>query len=225
MKMNWLLVGVAAIVALCVYHGYKCGLVRMLFSIVTFIVTIFLVRLLAPVGVQALKNTDVIYDAIKAPIEKVLEEQIDGQVKTEEVLESCQVSDDVKENIMAMADKTGITEVAIFTPEVKGIAADCITLRIIDLLAYIILFIVINIGLRVLGSVLDLFSKLPIIKDMNKLGGCIFGAIEGLAIVWLVFIVITIFSTTGWGSACFEMIGDSAILSILYAKNIFLVFV
>ena len=223
--MNWLLLSVIILIAICVLHGLKSGLVRMLFSIATFIVTIVLVKMLAPVGVQALKNTDVIYDSIKAPIEKVLEEQIDGQIKTEEVLESCQVSDEVKANIMSMADKTGITEVTVFTPEVKEIAADCITLRMIDLLAYIILFILINAALRILGVVLDLFSKLPVIKEMNQLGGCVFGAVEGVAIVWLLFIVITIFSTTAWGSACFEMIGDSAILSFLYAKNIFLIFV
>ena len=78
--MNWLLLSVILLMVICIFHGYKSGLVRMLFSVATFVVTILLVKMLAPVGVQAMKNTDVIYDAIKAPVEKLLDEKIDGQV-------------------------------------------------------------------------------------------------------------------------------------------------
>lgn len=223
--MNWLLVCVIGIIVVCILNGYRKGLVRMLFSIATFIVTIFLVRLLAPVGVQAIKGNDAVYNAIKKPVEQVMDQQIDGEIKTEEVLDSCHVTEEVKAGIMSMAERSGITEVSVFTPEVKNIASDCITLKIIDLLTYVILFLIINIGLRVIGVVLDLFSKLPVIKEMNQLGGIVFGAVEGLAVVWIVLLVITAFATTAWGNSCFDMIADSRFLSALYANNIFLVFV
>lgn len=225
MEINWLLICVIGIIGACVYHGYRAGLVRMVVSITTFIVTIFLVRLLAPVGVEFVKNNDTIYHAIETSIEKMLDEKVDGEIKTEEVLDVYQIPDDVKENIMKAANETGISEVNLFTPQVKKITVECLTLKVIDLMVYIVLFILINIGLRVIGMVLDTFSKIPGIKGVNKLAGSLFGVIEGLAVVWIMFIVITLFSGTAWGSACFEMIGQSTVLSIIYAKNVFLVFV
>jgi len=88
-----------------------------------------------------------------------------------------------------------------------------------------LLLLLINIGLRVVGIILDRFSKLPGIRGVNKLAGSLLGIIEGVVFVWICFLVITIFATTGWGSWCLERIGDSTLLSILYAGNVFLVFV
>lgn len=219
--MNWMLICVIALLAICLYHGYRQGLVRMLFSIVTFFVTIVLVRLLAPVGIQMLKNTDAVYDGVKAPVVRFLDEHVDGKQETQEVLDTCQIPESIKSTIMELAEKMDMNQVTLFTPEMRDITADCITLWIIDLLAYVLMFIIINIALRIVGKLLNVFSRLPVVRVMNRLGGCLFGALEGVAFVWLGFVVVTIFSTTDWGRTCFEMIKSSSFLSVLYASNIF----
>lgn len=225
MDINWLLAGVAVIFIACCYHGYRCGLVKMLFSVATFLITVVLVRFLAPVGVQLLKTNDTIYNSIKAPVEKMLDEKIDGTIKTEEVLESCSLPEDVRKDILKAADGMGVSQFDIFTPEVRGVTADCITLKVIDLIAYVVLFLFINIGLRIIGVILERFSKLPGIRGVNKLAGMGVGVIEGIVFIWIAFVIITIFPATDWGRWCFEMIGSSKILSVLYAKNLFLIFI
>jgi len=225
MEINWLLLSVIVILVACICHGYKVGMMHMVFSVATFLVTIVLVRLLAPVGAQMLKGNENVYQAIRQPIEELLEENVDGTLRTEEVLEDIHVSGDVKENILQAAEGIGISEIDVFTPQVKGIAADCITLKVIDLIVYVTLFVIINVGLRVLCFLLDYFSKLPLIKDVNKLAGCGLGLIQGVVVVWLFFVFVTIFAATAWGSWCFERIADSSILSALYTYNLFLVFV
>lgn len=225
MEINWLLVGVLLIIASCAYHGYRSGLVRILFSIATFIITIVIVKLLAPVGVQMIKSDKEIYDSFKAPIEKLLEEKVDGEIRTEEVLDSYQIAPSMKEDILSAAESFGISSIDLYTPTVQHVIADCITLKAIDLLVYVLLFLLINVGLRAIGLLLNRFSKLPGIHGVNQLAGSIFGILEGIAFVWVFFIFVTLFSTTEWGSWCFQRIGDSTLLSILYAQNIFLVFV
>lgn len=225
MSINWLLIGILAVIAACVCHGYRAGLVRMLFSVATFVVTVIVVRLLAPAGVQMLKSNEHIYEGIRQPIVKLLDENMNGQVRTEEVLESIHVSEEVRDSILQAAEGIGVAEVDVFTPQMKGIAADCITLRLIDMLAYVILFILINVGLRVIGTLLDYFSKLPGIRGVNRLAGGALGLVEAVAFVWLAFVVMTVFAATQWGSWCFGQIADSQILSALYAYNVFLVFV
>lgn len=223
--MNWLLIGVLAVIGLGIMHGYKSGFVKMLFSAVTFIITIVLVWMLAPTGAKMVKENEKIYQAIKAPVENLLDEKIDGQVKTEEVLDSCNIPSDVKENILSAAGKAGLAEVNVFTPEMKTIATDCIVSKLIDIMTYIVLFIAINIALRIVAALLNGFSRLPLIHSVNKLAGSLIGGAEGLVIVWIAFLIITIFSTTAWGGTCFDMIGDSSVLSVLYAYNLFLIFI
>lgn len=225
MEINWLLVAVAGIVLVCCYMGYRRGLVKMLLSVVTFLITVVLVRFLAPTGVQLIKANPVIYDGIKVPIEQMLDEKIDGKVRTEDVLDSCSLPDSVKKDILKAADGMGVSQFDVFTPQVRGVTAECITLKVIDLLAYVVLFLLINIGLRIIAFVLERFSRIPGIRRVNKLAGMGVGLLEGIVFVWLVFAIITIFPAADWAKWCFEMIADSRILSILYARNLFLVFV
>lgn len=225
MEINWLLIGILVVVGVCIYHGYRVGLMRMVLSVATFLVTIVLVRLLAPVGVQMLKSNEYVYNGIRQPVEELLEEHVNGQVRTEEVLENVHLSEDVKSSILEAAQGIGIEEIELFTPQIKGVTADCITLKLIDMLAYVILFFLINVVLRVICTLLNSFSKLPVIKGVNKLAGGAIGLIEGVVFMWLVFVIITIFSATVWGGWCFEQIAASQILSVLYANNIFLTIV
>lgn len=225
MDINWLLFIVIVILGGCIYHGWRCGLIRMLFSIATFIITIVIVRLLAPVGVQMLKSNETVYEGIKQPIVAMLDEKVDGKISTDEVLKSCNMSEETRQKITDNAKSFGLDNIEVFTPEVKGVTADYITLRIIDLLAYVIFFIIVNIALRVVGIILQKFSKLPVIREANKLGGAAFGILEGITCVWLFFAVVTIFSTAAWGSWCLEMIEKSVVLSWIYTNNIFLFFV
>ena len=105
----------------------------------------------------------------------------------------------------------GMQSIDLFTPEIKSVTADCITWKIIDVLAYVILFIVINIVLRIVGVILDSFSKLPGIRGVNQAAGCVLGCAEGVVFIWIAFLIITVFSATEWGNAAFQMISSSRI--------------
>lgn len=62
------------------------------------------------------------------------------------------------------------------------------------------------------------------IHGINQILGLLLGFMQALAIVWITFLVITIFSSTAIGKLLMEMIEQSVILDKLYDLNVFLNF-
>ena len=71
---------------------------------------------------------------------------------------------------------------------------------------------------------LDVIANLPVIHGINQMLGLLLGAVQALAIVWIAFLVITIFSGTAIGKLLMEMIEKSILLGKLYDMNVFLNF-
>ncbi len=54
---------------------------------------------------------------------------------------------------------------------------------------------------------------------MNHLVGGLMGAVGALVIVWLLYLLVTLFFTTPVGKMFFEMIQESEFLKVLYDYN------
>ena len=104
--------------------------------------------------------------------------------------------------------------------KLENYICELLTNIILNALGFFITFIVAAVGIAVLCFVLDLLSKLPVLHQINTLFGVAIGALEGLVILWIVFIVITMLGSTGFGQSCMTMISESKILSFLYDSNI-----
>jgi hypothetical protein len=70
-----------------------------------------------------------------------------------------------------------------------------------------------------------IFTSIPIINSIDKIGGVIFGVIEVLFIVWIFFVLITMLSAFDGGATMMKMIDENPLLSFIYKKDIFLKFV
>jgi hypothetical protein len=86
-------------------------------------------------------------------------------------------------------------------------------------------FIIILILLWIICIALDIVSKLPLLNQLNKTAGLAAGLIHGLAVVWLFFILITMFQSTELGQKAMGMIGESQALSLIYNNNFLLQFI
>ncbi len=223
--MNWLFISAIGLFAVCMFHGYRCGLVRMVLSVSAFLLAVVLVFFLAPAGVRLLQNNQKIYDAVKSPVTDALGEKMDETSTIEEVIQDYHMLQGISREIARAAEENGFAQKDIMNTTGKEIVADCITLKVIEIMVHLGLFLIIYIVLRVVGLVLISVTKLPIVHGANQLAGCLLGMLEGITVIWLFFTVITIFSAADWAAACFKMIEDSTILSILYEKNLFLVFI
>ena len=91
-------------------------------------------------------------------------------------------------------------------------------------ISFLASFLLATIILRVIAFALDLFANLPVIRGVNKLAGAALGAIEGVALVWLIMAVLTVLCSTAAGKTALEMIRKDTFLDYMYGQNLFLKF-
>ena len=93
---------------------------------------------------------------------------------------------------------------------------------ILNILAFVVTLLVVQLVLWTGITALDLFSRLPMLNFVNHLGGLAVGALQGLFAVWLIFLVISLFSATEIGMTLMNMVNESALLKPMYESNMFL---
>ena len=89
-------------------------------------------------------------------------------------------------------------------------------------IAFFAALIICAILMHFLQDMLDIVSKIPILKGVNKTLGVAAGLLQGLIIIWLFFYLLTLFQNVGWGEMLLSMIQESRFLTVLYENNILL---
>lgn len=166
-----------------------------------------------------LTNNERIYGKITEKVEKVFaldEAEVEG-TDQEDLISGLPLPASIKETLLENKNE-GIKNINEYIVEyMTGI--------IINALAFILTFIAIRIILWAISLALDLISKLPVLNQINKMAGLAAGILHGLIIVWLLFLLLTVFGGSELGQKAFAMIDDSAILSAIYNNNLLLGFV
>lgn len=224
--MNWSDFLVIAIILIFGFIGIKNGFIYSIFKMISFFVASIVSVKCYPLLSNVLDKTPV-FGNIKSGILKnlLLQQQsqsgainqgaqstagavVDG-LKLPGFLKEAIKGQLAKENVMNLVDVAGIMDKV----------SEVLTHVVIDLLSLIVLFIAIRIGLIFLRFVLQGVAKLPIFKQMDKLGGFAFGAIEGLLTVYIVFAIAMLFMSSPAFKGFFEAVETSAIAKLLYQNN------
>ena len=90
---------------------------------------------------------------------------------------------------------------------------------IINIVAFLITFVLISIILRAIVFALDIISSLPGVGIVNRLAGGVIGMVGAMVIVWTLYIIITLMYTTTVGKELFQMIQENQFLTMLYEYN------
>lgn len=93
---------------------------------------------------------------------------------------------------------------------------------IMNALAYAATLLVVWLIIRIVLGALSVFRNLPIVGTADHLLGLALGLIQGLLIVWGLFLVLSLFGATQFGAQLMREINDSVFLSTLYNMNPFL---
>lgn len=93
---------------------------------------------------------------------------------------------------------------------------------VLNILAFVVTLLVVQLVLWTGLTALDLFSRLPLLNLLNRIGGLAIGAVQGLLVVWVIFLIISALSATDTGMMLMEMIDQSTILRPMYDGNLFM---
>ena len=97
--------------------------------------------------------------------------------------------------------------------------ASYISRLVLNVLSFLVTFLLAIIIVKALMFAVNIIGELPVLGLINHIGGGALGLVLGLVIVWLGFLIMTLACTTSVGSACFEMVEKSSILTFLYDSN------
>ena len=91
-----------------------------------------------------------------------------------------------------------------------------------NILAYAVTLLVVWLIIRLVLGALSVFRSLPIVGWADHLLGLVLGVIQGILIVWGLFLVLSLFATSQVGAGLMREINASPFLSFLYNSNPFL---
>ena len=199
---------IIAVVLLFIFLGYKKGLTGSLIKLLSFIIAIVVAFVLyKPVANAVIENT-VIDDNIRTTLSATL----GVEDKTENTEEN------VPSTIMDNINK----EIEIATDEVKANVIDHTTITIVNIGSGIVIFLAVRVILVLISLFAKILTDLPVIKQVDKLGGLAYGTIEGIVIVYAVLAVISLTSVIWANNAVVTAIAKSSLGEMLYNNNIIL---
>ena len=199
---------IIAVVLLFIFLGYKKGLTGSLIKLLSFIIAIVVAFVLyKPVANAVIENT-VIDDNIRTTLRATL----GVEDKTENTEEN------VPSTIMDNINK----EIENATDEVKANVIDQTTITIVNIGSGIVIFLAVRVILVLISLFAKILTDLPVIKQVDKLGGLAYGTIEGIVIVYAVLAVISLTSVIWANNAVVTAISKSSLGEMLYNNNIIL---
>lgn len=196
-------IGIIGIIALCTFIGYKQGLVKSAIKILSFFIAIIVALVLyKPVSSLVINNTTIDDNIKNAMIEKIKPE----------------VSEEEQElDVEYYAELKIIGET---TNTIEGIA-NSFTIKLIETIVLLLIFVIVKIALKFVSALTDIITKLPLLKQVNKLGGTIYGIIKGILIVYTILAVVYLISPLIKNTVT-EDINKSIITKALYNNNLIL---
>ena len=195
---------IIAILIINIIIGYKKGLVNVIFNIFAFLIAIIITFIAyKPISEIIIKNTN-IYDNIKSTIINNSNKDVkENENENEESLQK--YIQDATEEV-----KTNTTE----------LIAENIAKKSIEIITGIIVFIVTRILLILLKFVTEAVANLPIIKQLNEIGGFGYGLAKGLIIIYIILTIMFLVISINGNKKIVDTLNASYITKFLYDNNI-----
>lgn len=207
---------IIVIIGLCIFLGYRKGLIGVAFKILSFFIALIVaVTLSTPLANFIINNTEV-DDSIQSAIQ-------DKFISTDEQMQEGQEvevsgKDSFSQEIVKYINGT-VSQVK--NDSIKVISHN-LTILIIRVIVAIGLYIVTKFILYFFRKIADVIAEIPIIKQFNKLGGLIYGVLEGVLIVYVVLAIASLLAPMISNTEFFVAINNSFIGSIMYNNNLIL---
>lgn len=221
--MNWILIAVIGILGVLGFIGFKKGLIKMVFSLVSTIAALLIAMLFSPVVSGMMKSNDAIVgffdEKIGAIVDFTSEEaQEESEGKQQSLIESLPLPETFKETLLE--NNTEENYMSMQVEKFEEYVCRQITNVIINAIAFVVTLLLAIIALAILCKTLDLLAKLPLLKQVNAVAGLAAGVVEGLLVVWILFVILTMFAGSEFGRNALAMISENPLLDFLYKNNI-----
>ncbi len=199
----WWIIDIIVIlfILLCVFYGYKKGLVKVGLKLLNLIIAILITFILyRPIGDLIINNTQ-----IDENIENTILSKLEKNDKKEDKELTEYALDNAKKVMMPEMTKN-------------------LTINIIYICTTITLFLLSRLILFIISSCTNVITNLPIIQQCNKVGGIVYGLIIGIIIVYTILLIIKMYCQVNPENEANKIIKETLITNTMYSTNIFELF-
>lgn len=195
---------IVAIIALNVFLCYKKGLVNLAVALIAVVAAIILsVILYKPVTNLVIENT-----GLDETIEKTLNDTFGENVR-----------------FMGLASylDTEMDNIANGTEnETEYVVASVMAEKTVSLIVFIAIFIAVRVALFALTFLTDAITSLPLLKQLNEVGGIIYGLAKSLIIIYVVLAIVSVVVSFTANTVITDAISSSFVTKFFYDNNIIL---
>ncbi|MBQ6362321.1 MAG: CvpA family protein [Lachnospiraceae bacterium] len=224
-----LLAAAVAVPVLFAIRGYRRGIVRSILSLVSIILTFFLVGVLQPYVSDAIEKY--------TPLETMVRESVEDVMKTRILNELALPGDPLGESGVfqgmeitgeQQTDWMNICEIPEGFQEGIGVTAKeaaedfiervstYITEGIMRILVFLITFAIVYLVIRFAALAVMAIAHLPGIRTVNQMLGGVFGLCEGFLVLWLITLFVTLLLPSDLGQIVISGINSNPLLAALY---------
>jgi len=195
------------------------------------VLCIFLSIKLSPVLARLVQNTP-IYESIKRAIVNNLEvwsrntasapQAAEAGVKgAERVVGAIPLPDILRSSVLS---KLPAPSEMLDIGSILDAVGQELAARIISVMSLVVVFFILQIVFAFAGRLLNGVARLPLLRQVNMLGGLILGALQGILAVYILFAVLMLFHSNPGFAPVFNGIESSMIASMFYRDNIIINF-
>ena len=206
--MNWLSIVILVILAGCILNGFRKGMVRTLAAMMSLVVSLVLVSLANPYVATFLEEKTTVYEVTETKCREAFQSIAEKQ----EFMQKMGVPENFS-NTLRIGDE--------FTESAVAPLAESTAHLIVNGLAFVITFVLLSILLRIAVGLLDGLFRLPVLSMVNRLAGGAIGAVQGLVILWVFFLIVFLIWNTEIGAQALAMIQENPVINWLYNCNPF----
>lgn len=221
---TWLGIAVLALIAAACIMGFRKGFVKEIVSVFFMLISFLLVWAVNPYVNTFVKEYTPVYDTIQDKCQTMVSEQI-GNKKTldkeeqNQVMENMELPDLLKNALVEnnTAETYRYLAVSTFTEYIS----DSLAVMAVNGISFLISFVLSAAVIKLLGFILNVLTKLPVINGINKIAGAAVGGIKCIIFIWIAFLVLTLLCNTTLGQQGMALIQQDAFLNFLYSQNVF----
>ena len=221
---TWLGIAVLALIAAACIMGFRKGFVKEIVSVFFMLISFLLVWAVNPYVNTFVKEYAPVYDTIQDKCQTMVSEQI-GNKKTldkeeqNQVMENMELPDLLKNALVEnnTAETYRYLAVSTFTEYIS----DSLAVMAVNGISFLISFVLSAAVIKLLGFILNVLTKLPVINGINKIAGAAVGGIKCIIFIWIAFLVLTLLCNTTLGQQGMALIQQDAFLNFLYSQNVF----
>lgn len=223
--MDLLVAAVAAVLIFFTLSGFRRGFVKIIISLLSMVLTLWLVSVVTPyISTYLIENTGV-YEMVKEKANSAFSEKNglrDNTIEENQIetIQSYSVPETMKD--VLIHNNTVDVYQKLMVTAFEDYISSFLARAVINIMAFICTFVMIMVFLKMTFLSMEIISRIPIIKGINRLAGLLAGFAEGMIIVWIVFLAATIFLGGEIGNRFFSAVDNSLFLTLIYNNNILL---